>query len=269
MSPVQQFAALLTWDILITLDTEVKYLWRRPKSSSCGAFMFFTVRYSVPISNIFIAVFSFANDIVIVSIIMIQRMYALYSRDKRILWGLSVTAICLTGIIVWLMQNQAMYRLSVLPGCHMGLSRETHRAYHMATAWGILFAFDTIIFALTICNAYFMRIRVGTHAEANMPLYTIIIRDGAFAIALANLANIATFIIGGPVIPGSLSSFTTGISVTMVCRLMMNIYEKADVDAKEFDLPVLQDCATIQLQAVDSPDAVSTHGVHLCGQLSA
>jgi hypothetical protein len=48
---------------------------------------------------------------------------------------------------------------------------------------------------------------------------------------------------------------------------MMNIYEKADVDAKEFDLPVLQDCASIQLQAVDSPDAVSTHGVHLRSQL--
>jgi hypothetical protein len=56
------------------------------------------------------------------------------------------------------------------------------------------------------------------------------------------------------------------ISVTIVCRLIMNIYEKADLDAKEFDLPVLRDCASIQLQAADSPDAVSTHGVHLRSQ---
>ncbi|KAJ7881234.1 hypothetical protein B0H13DRAFT_2345219 [Mycena leptocephala] len=168
MSPVQQFAALLTWDILITLDTEVKYLWRRPKSCSCGAFLFFTIGYSVPICNIFIAVFSFVrlSPTVIVSIIMIQRMICTAFRFYQ------------DVILVYPAKP-------IVP------------TLDMATAWGILFAFDTIVFALTICNAYFTRIRVGTHAEANMPLYTFIIRDGAFAIALANLANIATFIIGG------------------------------------------------------------------------
>jgi hypothetical protein len=83
--------------------------------------------------------------------------------------------------------------------CHRPPSMIFHLSFlDMATSWGILFAFDTLIFALTICNAYFTRIRVGTHAEANMPLYTIIIRDGTpsypFSLHEVNLTESRCFV---------------------------------------------------------------------------
>ncbi|KAJ7890293.1 hypothetical protein B0H13DRAFT_2341124 [Mycena leptocephala] len=279
-------------DVLRMDDGPIAYVQGITTRNYCtffGMVMFFTIRYGVPISNIPIAVFSFvtlsptgslkfistcyrynlAHGILvivtqnIVSIIMIQRMYALYNRDKRILWGLSVAATCMTGLVVWLLQNQDSLVTSGPPGCHPHFSRKA--AYHTAEAWGVLFVFDTIIFALTVCNAYSTRRRVGAQTQTDMPIYTLIIRDGAMyfaALALTNLVNIATFIIDGPLTPGSLTSFTTCISVTIVCRLVMNVYEKADVDAQEFNLSILQDCASTQAQVADASE---TLGVPILG----
>ncbi|KAJ6571452.1 hypothetical protein B0H19DRAFT_1130011 [Mycena capillaripes] len=250
---------ILYWDFLITLDTEVRYLWRRPTTS--GAFLFFTIRYFVPVSNVPIVVLSFVtlspagcfrhniiHEIflictqVLVSVIMIQRMYALYGRDKRILWWLFVISTCLIGLVIWLVQNQDVHTVSVLPGCYVDLSFKT--SHHLAATWGALLLFDILIFGLTVSNGYFTGRRYGPRAGVDMPIHTLIVRDGAMyfaVIALANAANIVTFLINGPVLPGSLTMFTTCISVTMVCRLMMNIHQKADVDAREFNLSIFQD----------------------------
>ncbi|KAJ7917230.1 hypothetical protein B0H13DRAFT_1995710 [Mycena leptocephala] len=248
-------------------------MWGGPKS--WGAIFFFMVRYGVLISNIPLAVFSFVtlspegcsrHNLIhqilliftqsIVSIIMIQRMWALYGRDNRVLWSLSAVGACNVGLIIWLLQNQDAHPISVLPGCNVDLSRET--SLHLAGAWSALFLFDTIIFALTICSAYSTRRQLGAQAQADMPLHTLIIRDGAIyfaAIGLANLANIITFIIDGPLLPGSLTMFTTCISVAMVSRVMMNIYKKTDVDASEFNLSILREGASIDVPDSDSPEA--------------
>ncbi|KAJ7881252.1 hypothetical protein B0H13DRAFT_2345232 [Mycena leptocephala] len=114
--------------------------------------------------------------------------------------------------------------------------------------------------ALTICSAYSTRRQLG--AQADMPLHTLIIRDGAIyfaAIGLANLANIITFIIDGPLLPGSLTMFTTCISVAMVSRVMMNIYKKTDVDAAEFNLSILREGASIHIPDSGSPEAEAAH----------
>ncbi|KAJ7115128.1 hypothetical protein C8R43DRAFT_1156330 [Mycena crocata] len=104
----------------------------------------------------------------------------------------------------------------------------------LAAIWGTVFVFDALIFILTIFNAYLTRRRLGIHAEANMPIHTLIVHDGAMyfaAMALANLANISTFAIHGHFVPGSLATFATGVSVTMVSRLMLNIHETAAASA--------------------------------------
>ncbi|KAJ6571460.1 hypothetical protein B0H19DRAFT_1130026 [Mycena capillaripes] len=266
------------WDFLLKLDSEVQYMWKCPKTF--GAFLFFIIRYIAPASNAPVVVLSFFNlsplkcsrlnlghqillfcTQILVSIVMIQRMYALYNRDRRILWGLSGIATSLAGFIVWLMQNQDSIPLTVVPGCYHDVSRAT--SLRLAGAWGALFLFDSIIFTLTICNAYWTRKRLGTQAQVDMPIHTLIIRDGAIyfaAIALANLANIVTFIIEGPFIPGSLTIFTTCISITMVCRLMLNIHETADVDTREYNLSVLEDAVDRQPLDVDSSDVVVLQG---------
>ncbi|KAG5734400.1 hypothetical protein E4T56_gene7159 [Termitomyces sp. T112] len=56
-------------------------------------------------------------------------------------------------------------------------------------------------------------------------------KDGAiyFAVmAFANLANILTFYLCGPFMRGGLSTFASGISVTMISRLMLNLHENAN-----------------------------------------
>lgn len=264
---------ILYYDHLIQLDTEVQYMWRRRKSASSA--MFLTLRYAAPMSNIPTVVFSFvpvsakgcsllnlSHEIliictqVLVSVIMIQRMYALYGRSKKILWGLSGTAIAFTGVIIWLTQHQDSFPLFVLPGCHIDLPRNT--SLRLAGGWGALFLFDTIVALLTISNAYSTRRRLGAQAQTDMPIHTLIVRDGAMyfaAIAVSNLANILTFIFNGPWIPGSLTIFTSCISITMVCRLMLNIHEKADVDATDFNLSGLLEGTSIPDLDFDSPDA--------------
>jgi hypothetical protein len=48
---------------------------------------------------------------------------------------------------------------------------------------------------------------------------------------------------------------TSSISVAMVSRVMMNIYKKTDVDAAEFNLPILREGASIDVPDSDSPEA--------------
>ncbi|KAJ7773878.1 hypothetical protein B0H16DRAFT_1510294 [Mycena metata] len=255
--------AILYWDHLITLDAEVQYLWG--KSKSYGSYLFFAVRYGVPASNIPVAVFAFIavtpsvsscarhnlihqilliTTQILISIIMIQRVYALYDRSIRLLRWLVAVSACLIALSVWLLTNQNSHPLTVLPGCHTTLSRQT--SYHLAGGWGTLLIFDAIIFTLTIFNAYSSRKRLGAQARADMPLHTLILRDGALyfaVIAGANLSNIFTFIFDGPIIPGSLTVFTTCISATMVSRLNLNIHENVDADytnPSEFNMSIFQ-----------------------------
>ncbi|KAJ7053389.1 hypothetical protein C8F01DRAFT_1330208 [Mycena amicta] len=294
---------ILLWDVLITLDIEVQYLWRCPKSP--GAILFYLVRYGSLLSNLPVVFFSFINlsPKLLISGIMIQRMAALYGGSKRVLYSLlAIAAVLLGTTIVRLPQHILAHMLIVqffalkqtsiklmshLPGCHAGMSRRS--AYHLAGAWLCLFLFDTIIFGLTITNAYLtLKQRLGpTDSESNegsmptpvtqekrrkkktkhprekihMPIHALFFRDGAMyfaAMAMANLANILTFVIPGEYIPGTL----TIISVTMVSRLVMNVHQKAAFSAnggtggaEQFQF-TFGDLSVVHWQNITETDAV-------------
>jgi len=48
------------------------------------------------------------------------------------------------------------------------------------------------------------------------------------AMAFANLANIITYYLAGPLIRGSLSTFANCVSLSMMSRLMLNLHAKAN-----------------------------------------
>ncbi|KAJ7046056.1 hypothetical protein C8F04DRAFT_1387727 [Mycena alexandri] len=254
--------SFLIWDHLITLDEEWHFLWCRTKSTS--TYWFFALRYGALAANIPVLVFSFitlpykvgshytlAHQVfmlvtqLVVSAIMILRVYALYTRNKRVLGWLLGIATCFTAITVWsLQQGQEGFPITVFSGCHLGIIQSA--SYHLAISWACLFAFDSIIFGLTIYNAYQTRRHMG---HVNMPIHRLIVRDGAMyfgAMALANLTNIITFLVrvssplssrvdlftqiqvGGIGIPGSLATFATCMSVTCMTRLMLNLHQRAE-----------------------------------------
>ncbi|KAJ7762885.1 hypothetical protein B0H14DRAFT_3510768 [Mycena olivaceomarginata] len=96
----------------------------------------------------------------------------------------------------------------------------------LAIAWECLFAFDSIIFGLTVYNAYLTRRAVGP--DQAMPIHQLMVRDGAIyfdAMSFANHTNITTLFINGRLLPGSLATFATCTSVAMVTHLLLDLYE--------------------------------------------
>ncbi|KAJ6484498.1 hypothetical protein C8R47DRAFT_1131586 [Mycena vitilis] len=233
---------ILFWDHAITLDTEITLLWRRRKSLS--AYGFYINRYFGFFSGIAVSALPFLTlsleecmryslfrelalvaTQIITSIIMVIRVYALYGRSRRVLWGFVGIALGVIGVSVYAFSQQHVSRPTIIGGCHFDMTDST--AYRLAASWEAIFLFDSLVFGLTLYNAYLSR-------RATVPsfnLHMLVVYDGAlyFAImALANLANIATYYVPTRVSPGSLSTFSSCISVTMISRMILHLHEHAN-----------------------------------------
>ncbi|KAJ7206839.1 hypothetical protein GGX14DRAFT_698344 [Mycena pura] len=232
----------LYWDHLITLQMEIDLLWRR--RSSLSAYCFFANRYFAFLAGILSASLPFLRvsattcwrlcllrevslviTQVLVTVIMIIRIYALFGRSRVVLYSMVVLVVAATAVIVYCFHSQHGYELKIGGGCDWEPSR--HTAYRLAGPWEALFAFDTVIFGMTLYSAY-------TTRRANGPstsLHTLVVRDGAMyfgIVALANLANIGTYYVqDGSVAPGALTTLASCISVTMISRLILNLHRHA------------------------------------------
>ncbi|KAK0219918.1 hypothetical protein IW262DRAFT_989063 [Armillaria fumosa] len=225
------------WDHFITLDAEIEYLWKQPKTPS--ARLFFLNRYLAFFGNICVTVLVFTTISVTLStlqssppsavnyqpnhILLTMRIYAIYACSLRILYCMVASAIVLLGVSCWSLFGQKHVDFTPVSGCHIGLDRDT--AIRIASAWEALFIYDTIIFSFTLFKTYKER---RNHITPD--ILSLILRDGAiyFAVmAFANLFNILTFYLAPPFLRGSLSSFASCISVTMMSRLMLNLHQTA------------------------------------------
>ncbi|KAJ6571467.1 hypothetical protein B0H19DRAFT_1372546 [Mycena capillaripes] len=241
---------ILYFDHLITLNSEIQFVWMRKWSTS--SFWFILVRYIGFTGNLPVLLFSFMTlspKIILVvtqflvSVVAILRTYALYSRSNRVLGGLVVLGVCLIAVSSWTVHGQHAIPVTVFPGCHLGVTESTFvfsliplplfttssRGYHLSVSWVALFLFDATIFGLTIFKTYSTRLPLG--GGRDIPLHMLIARDGAMyfaAMAFANLANIMTYILAGPLLRGSFSTFANCVSVSMMSRLMLNLYAKAN-----------------------------------------
>ncbi|KAF7316767.1 hypothetical protein HMN09_00409800 [Mycena chlorophos] len=205
--------SILIWDHFITLGDEIQFIWLRKKTYS--SYLFFVVRYLGLLSNIPIPVFSFvtvsqhicteysfAHQLllvatqVIVSIVMILRVFALYNRSKPLLCFLVFIGAVFLGVCIWAERGQHATIVSVLPGCHMSIDDIT--GYHLSSSWIGLFLFDAIVFSLTLHKTIKTRQEVGL--DAPLRLHMLLVRDGALyfaAMAFANLSNILTDYVAG------------------------------------------------------------------------
>ncbi|KAJ7362284.1 hypothetical protein DFH08DRAFT_321655 [Mycena albidolilacea] len=207
---------VLYYDHLLTLDTEIDYMWK----GLGAAYWFYIIRCHI--YHIGHQVLLVGTQI-IVSIVMTLRTHALYGRNLRLFAALLAVGLPLLGIVVWSTQGQQATPIDDFPGCHVSISQST--AYHLVASWEALFVYDTLLFLLVLRRTY------TTWRDAafktNLPIHALLLRDGVLyfgAIAFVNFCNIATFYFAGPILAGSLSTFTSCMSVTITARLMLNLH---------------------------------------------
>ncbi|KAJ3983793.1 hypothetical protein F5890DRAFT_1520963 [Lentinula detonsa] len=233
--------SILYWDHALTLKYEVHHLWKGPKTWS--SHWFFLNRYFAFFANFTVTIFEFFNlpplsckrygvyrqlvlfiQQVIVCVLLTMRIYALYGRSIRILSYMLGSAVTLAVVAAWSLFGQK--GTTANSGCHIGIDFIT--SVHLASAWEALFCYDTILFGFTLYQTHKSRHTMGM--SLHIPLVSLMLRDGAiyFAVmALANLSNILTFYLAAPFLRGSLSTFSSCISVTMMSRLMLNLHGSA------------------------------------------
>lgn len=219
------------WDYSLTIGDEVRYIWQRTNSK--GKHWFYVNRYLPFFGNITIIVCSFYPFTtksfwgftvyhqvlltaiqVIVALVLGLRTYALYNCSKIVLAGLVIVSCGCLATVAW----------SVTP--HNGpVHRDT--GIRLAAAWESLLVYDFVIFVLTMFKS---RMALGSNNFVRLML-----RDGAVysgVMLVANAANVSTYYLGGPHLKGFLSTFSSGISLTMMNRLILNLRKNTeDVEA--------------------------------------
>ncbi|KAJ7108244.1 hypothetical protein C8R44DRAFT_986800 [Mycena epipterygia] len=227
---------ILCYDHALTLDSEVCFIWNRPKSHSSHLFLVF--RYFSLFSNIVNIISDLAEfppqscntwntvktillicQSVLIGSILGLRVYAMWNFSKRVLCFLFLIGSVTTIIAAWSLAGEQWVLATNLPVCQDGVSKQ--RAMRMASAWEAQFMCDVMIFGMTLLRSYRQSIKVPGSI-----LY-LMVRDGGvyFAtIAAVNLGNILMFHFGDPWMAGSLSWFTSTISTTLISRLMLNLH---------------------------------------------
>ncbi|KAI0310716.1 hypothetical protein OF83DRAFT_1178265 [Amylostereum chailletii] len=253
-------------DHLITFSVEASRLW--PRAVSRPSFLFFLNRYVPFFGNILVSVFSFTNladgekltssfistafscrrygfarqilllfNQVIVSLLLAMRIIALYRNTLRVTVFVIGTGLALLGVACWSLVGQHSTVIPDVVGCHLSVTSKT--GIHIAVAWEAQAAFDVLIFGLTIHRTLQARRLDGRGAIlSGSALIDMIYRDGAiyfFVMALANFSNIITFYFASPALKGVLSTFASCVSITMMSRLMLNLYEAATPSSSTAD----------------------------------
>ncbi|KAJ3893403.1 hypothetical protein GG344DRAFT_63814 [Lentinula edodes] len=176
---------------------------------------------------------------IIVATLLTMRVYALYTRDRRVL-------IVLTGIIVFgigatvisLVFSESTPAPSLFPiGCHDIL--DLKNAALVSVGWELVFIYDTLLFGMTVFKAYRARLQPRVKQLEKFSVFTIIVRDGSIyfgIMALANLVNVLTFYYVAfgiecivetqdTLFRGTLSPFASCMSVTLMSRLMLHLHK--------------------------------------------
>ncbi|KAJ7853392.1 hypothetical protein B0H13DRAFT_1904120 [Mycena leptocephala] len=251
---------ILCYDHLLTLESEITYMWKRPKRLSF--FLFILIRYFSLLSNVAMLfprcyAWNVAKPVLIilqsflVNIILGMRIYAMYGFSKRVL-----IILCGVGLTTFALAAWSTRETSV-PASVIGAIREPPLSESLknsgpllglAGAWEAQFLCDLSVFGFTIIRAYRQPIKTPGS------ILSFMVRDGTIriilnrALTLANLANILMYYFGDVIFlpltflsgaqseydgqswtAASLSAFTSMLSITMVSRLMLNLHKAANV----------------------------------------
>ncbi|KAG6810987.1 hypothetical protein H0H92_009526 [Tricholoma furcatifolium] len=267
---------LLIYEYSITFRLEVERFWitssKRPPWSTI---FFFLNRYLTIFGHILVLYEYFWYSLsldkpkIIVSTMLIMRLYALYDRSLRILAILLLTALAVIAVACWgIVTGKAHGNTSnTLPvlyiyGCPPALSHIL--AIRLAIGWSGMLVFDTLVFALTVYKSFTVRrIRLG------VGLFGLLLRDGSMyfgVMIFSNIANILAFIYGHLYTKGSATPYMNVISSILITRLMLNLRDPriTGMDNDENEVIPLQVQVHKTIKTVDITYNVS--GIDQSGQ---
>ncbi|KAH9039463.1 hypothetical protein EDB83DRAFT_2677732 [Lactarius deliciosus] len=236
--------AILYYDYALTLSREVEYFWPNPYRMGWVSSIFFLNRYFAIFGYIPIVISLIPNTSCepqhawqahryrgyfgmalqfLVAVLCSMRVYALYSRNNRILLALATLAgasIIVGFIAIATESDDVVTRVPpfMIPISNLSLGLSGEGGSFLSIAWGGLLAFDVAIFVLTLYKA----VKVGFSA----PFIQMLVRDGSLyfvVLLLVNLANILTLQFAPTLLKDSVTPLTNVLSATLISRLMLRL----------------------------------------------
>ncbi|KDQ52515.1 hypothetical protein JAAARDRAFT_478248 [Jaapia argillacea MUCL 33604] len=236
--------AFLTWEICITLDTEIEHIWKHPPRSSLKWLFLFT-RY-LPLAvqillmlegdGIFgtsdsrascVARFTFhslATQAVTlaVEILLMMRVYALYGRSRRVrilLIGVLIAEVSFMVPIYGVLMPKISFDSACIP------IRTRYVTAFFAYLSIVALIVQSVLLSLTLFKSYRISRR---NRGKGVAIIDILARDGGWVFGLVFVAlllqTIFYFLLG--ILPGALM-FTWYLSLLsfLGCRLVLNLYQ--------------------------------------------
>ncbi|KAF9652682.1 hypothetical protein BDM02DRAFT_3108761 [Thelephora ganbajun] len=240
---------LVLYDYILTFPAELDRFWSPLHIRQWGTFIFVVNRYvglwgHVPIIYSYFFVPSpslmvgqqdskcyplqkyhqFLAVVVQTSVgaILLTRVYALWERNRIILWSLLAYYVGFAGFAAWaITQGKSQTHPLVPPtslGCISALSKD--EGFYFGLVWGGIMIFDSTVFALTLYRS------VTLWRQGSRGLVHVVMRDGVMYYAVlgfSTLSNALTFLLGSALTRGINTLMTNMLACALCSRLMLNL----------------------------------------------
>ncbi|KAF8874552.1 hypothetical protein BD779DRAFT_1804913 [Infundibulicybe gibba] len=178
--------AFLYYDHLITIDREIKHIWRRHRKPS--AYLFLVNRYFSFSANIIVALFQVTNfDLKRFEVSPNSELIAQMACSKlQELQPVTATSPYYKSIpILMTLRVSALYgRWSRVFGSLLVLGVA---ALGLAVVWMALFAYDSMVFTLTLVKTWQAAQEIRIHTR--LPIIALLLRDGAIYFAYVSCSD--------------------------------------------------------------------------------
>ncbi|CEH12624.1 hypothetical protein CBOM_00599 [Ceraceosorus bombacis] len=126
------------------------------------------------------------------SSIFVARIYIIYRKDTRILWGLGVLWIATVGVWIAIAFTYHSANVPNLPP-HTPWCRPTPDPKWRATGWGMSMLFDTVVLLMTLLRLH--HLQVGADSPQGRQMRRFILRSNLFWFIACFITNGACFIV--------------------------------------------------------------------------
>ncbi|KAF8527217.1 hypothetical protein JB92DRAFT_2867736 [Gautieria morchelliformis] len=246
-------SALLVYDIILTHGQEFKYLWRSPRALAKVAYFFtryFAVIFMILESIAYIKMFLPLNVselclhlfhleiwgitmfILLVDVLIVMRVFVLYSRNTRV--GVFLFAVWITEVVtivvlvIFAVKEEALFPAPVQPGLIPSCLNLTPPKYKYAlSCWGICSFFQVVYITMTLVK---MREFLRGFGFSMSPILGVLFRDGLayfLIIFSANMVNLMFDKLALQQLATIGGSWLITVASITGCRLVLNVRSAA------------------------------------------